>query len=347
MSTTVPEQHFAAVIPQKGGPLAIVQRPTPTPGPKELLLEVKAVAFNPVDYYQRETGLFLEDYPAIVGSDVAGTVIRVGPDVRADAPQVGTRVTAFASAWMYKWNLDYGAMQQYVLVSEDNIAVLPEAFSFAEGSAFPMAALVAWNGWLWAGIPQTPVLPGAAGVLVWGAASSMGAFAVQAARVMGYVVYATASPRNHAYIKELGASHVFDYKAESVVSDIVAAAKADGTVIRAGFHAMGEQQLSVDVMGQLRDGSEMVKLAIAPIVDEHLKVPVGVDTAFVQPPQDEEEIKERFRWIFGTWLQENLAAKKLVASPQVKVVEGGLESANKALDEWKAGVSAIKLVIEL
>jgi NADPH:quinone reductase and related Zn-dependent oxidoreductases len=99
-SPTMASTHQAAIIPQNGtGPLAVVQRETPTPGPNEILVEVHAVALNPVDCYQRDMGMFIEEYPAVVGSDVSGIVAKTGSSVTL---QPGTRVTAFASAFLTK-----------------------------------------------------------------------------------------------------------------------------------------------------------------------------------------------------------------------------------------------------
>lgn len=340
-------KHLAAIVPQQGGPLAVVERTTPTCGPKQLLIEVHAVAFNPVDCYQRDMGFFIEEYPAVIGSDVAGIIVQTGSDMSPNTPKPGTRVTALASSFYHKGNPDHGAMQKYVLVGEDTVAVLPDSFSFVEGCVFPLAALTVWNGLLWAGVAREPISPSEKkGLLVWGASSSMGALAVQAAKMMGHTVYATASPQYHEYIKTLGAARVFDYKAEDVASEILKAAKDDGITTRIVYHATGAQQVSADIISKLAAG-DLGKLAIAPIVDKSLNVPENVESAFVQAPDEPEAREERLHWIFGTWLQGALAAKQLVASPRIKVIEGSLESANKALDELKAGVSCTKLVIEI
>jgi NADPH:quinone reductase-like Zn-dependent oxidoreductase len=340
-------KHLAAIVPQKGGPLTIVERTTPTCGPKQLLIEVHAIAFNPADCYQRDMGIFIVEYPAVIGSDVAGIIVETGSDLSPSTPTTGTRVTAFASSFYHKGSPDHGALQKYVLVSEDTIAVLPDSFSFVEGCVFPMAALTSWNGWLWAGISREPISPSEKkGVLVWGASSSMGALAVQGAKRMGYNVYATASPQHHEYLKTLGAARVFDYKAEGVSSKILDAANEDGIAIRVAYHATGAQQVSADTISKLAAGDQG-KLAIAPIVDTSLNVPENVESAFVKAPDDPKGRVERFHWIFGTWLQDSLAAKRIVASPKIKIIEGGLESANKALDELMGGVSCTKLVIEI
>lgn len=345
---SVPTKHLAAVILQKGERFSAVERPTPTPGPKQFLVQVRAAAVNPVDWHQREYGLFIGAYPAITGWDISGVVVKAGSDMSPNAPEPGTRVVANADGFHRTTDPDYGGFQEYVLLDEESVAVLPDSYSFVEGSVFPVAASTTWDAWLWAGIPRSlPTVPVNQALLIWGASSSMGAFAVQQGKLMGFDVYATASPRHHDYLKTLGATNLFDYSSETVVKEIVAAAEKAGVTIRTGFVGTGSQQLAVDAMSALRGDAPVVKLAIAPVRESDLKVPDGVETTFVYPLQDEAARKERTRWVFTEWLQGRLAARDLVPSPRIKVVEGGLQSVNKALDEWKAGVSATKLVIEL
>lgn len=73
----------------------------------------------------------------------------------------------------------------------------------------------------------------------------------------------------------------------------------------------------------------------------------GVELKFVEAPTDEKERAEFFHFVFGVWLKEKLEKREFVSSPKIKVVEGGLESANKALDELKNGVSGTKVVLEV
>lgn len=345
MST--PTTHQAAAIVEQGKPLSLITRQTPTPGPGEVLIKVHAVAFNPVDAYQRDLGLFIKEYPAVSGSDVAGTIASTGAGVTIAKP--GDRVAAFASSFFAQGNPEYGATQEYVIALESVVTPLPDSWSFTEGSVLPMATFVAWNAWAYAGVPRVlSEKPDGEGVLVWGASSSMGAFGVQIAALMGYTVYATASSQHHEYIKSLGASKVFDYKDEKVLEQIVGAAKEDGLKIEKGMHATGSQQLGVDVMAALRQGGTASKYGIAPIVDKEVQVPEGVETVFLTGPQSNEERNEWTSWVFGTWLKENIATEgRVVPSPHIKVIEGGLASADNALNELKAGVSATKLVIEL
>ena len=99
--------HWTAHLTREGGALSLQRIPHPTPGPNEILVEVKAIAFNHIDYKQRDGGLNVTRYPTVLGSDVAGLVKQVGPVVwnrrQAEPLAIGTRVLAFASAF-YKDN---------------------------------------------------------------------------------------------------------------------------------------------------------------------------------------------------------------------------------------------------
>ena len=80
-------KHQAAVLASAGSPLSVIDRDTPEPGPNEILIETKAIAVNPVDYYQRDFGRPpVLSYPAVLGEDVAGIVAKVGSGVSAAAP---------------------------------------------------------------------------------------------------------------------------------------------------------------------------------------------------------------------------------------------------------------------
>lgn len=348
MSSPPSGQHLAAILRSKGSPLEVTHRPTPTPGPKELLIEVKSIALNPIDWYQREAGFAIASYPAIIGSDIAGTVLSTGSSVPSDAPEPGTRVAAFAPCFYAKGAPDYGAFQTRVLVPAANAVPLPQGMSFNEASLLPMAVATAWGGWHVIGVPRNAAYTAAdkKGMLVWGGASSIGSAAVQIAKLLGFHVYVTASEKHHEYMKSLGASKVFDYRGEGVVESIVKAAKEDGVTLQMGFDAVGQLQSCLDILKEFK-GDSVAKLASAvPLSKDSPKVE-GVEVKFVAAPDDEEERQETFHFMFGVWLKEKLAKGEFVPSPKIRVIEGGLEAANKGLDEWKKGVSGVKLVLEI
>lgn len=347
-SKTKSGEHLAAVLPSKGSALDVVYRPTPTPGPNELLIEVKSIALNPVDVFQRDLGMFVSSYPAVLGSDIAGVVVSAGSSVSSDAFKPGTRVAAFATAFYSQGAPDYGALQTRVLVPSENVVPLPQGLSFKEASLLPMSVATAWAGLYSIGLPRDTAFTAAdkKGMLVWGGASSIGSGAVQIAKLMGFSVYVTASEKHHDYLKSLGATKVFDYKSENVVESIVKAAKEDGVTIRMGFDAVVQLKPCLDVLKEFK-GEGTLKLAEARPLSEDSPKEEGIEVNFMEPPKGEKERAEHFHFVFRVWLKEKLETGEFVPSPKMKVIEGGLESAQKALDELKGGVSGVKLVLEV
>ncbi len=350
VGTSSPQgQHLAALLTSKGSAIEASHRPTPTPGPNELLIEVKSIALNPIDHYQREFGLFIASYPAVPGSDVAGIVISAGSSVSADAPKPGTRVSAFAPCFFAQGAPDYGALQTRVLVPAVNAVELPERMTFNEASLLPMAVVTAWSGWYTIGLPLDVAYtaPDKQGMLVWGGASSIGSAAIQIAKSMGFRVYTTASDKHHEYLKGLGASRTFDYKGENVVEKIIKAAQEDGVTMDNGFDAVGQLPSCLEILKALK-GKQTAKLASATTrISEDTPKVEGVEAAFVAAPLGEKEKTDFFHFVFRVWLKEKLATGEYVPSPKTQVVEGGLESAQKALDDLKKGVSGVKLVLEV
>ncbi|MCJ1438467.1 hypothetical protein MMC27_007857 [Xylographa pallens] len=340
-------KHQAAVLPQKGGPLSVADRATPEPGPNEVLIEVKAVALNPVDYFQRDLGMPpVPSYPAVIGSDVAGLVAKVGSNV-SNAPPPGSRAIAFASSFYQNGSPDHGAFQKYVLAQSEGVIALPDTLSFEEGAVFPLAVLTALSGWTTVGIPlDTKFTPqDKQAVLIWGGASSVGTFAVQSAKSMGFTVYTTASPKHHEYLKKLGADAVFDYKTSDVVSQIIDTVKKDGVILRtANCVVNGSLQPTLDVLKATK-GDAVAKVAHTPGPVPEGPTIDGAEIKFNLPPMDPAERNEHVYKCFHVWLQDGLKLGTVVPSPRIQVEAGGLEGLNKALDTLKAGVSGTKIVV--
>lgn len=71
----------ALLIPVKQGAWTVGSVSIPEPGPKEVLVRIEATALNPVDWKIQKHGWFVTDYPAILGTDAAGIVEKVGTEV--------------------------------------------------------------------------------------------------------------------------------------------------------------------------------------------------------------------------------------------------------------------------
>jgi NADPH:quinone reductase-like Zn-dependent oxidoreductase len=342
-------QHLAAVSTAPGVPLEVTHRPTPTPGPNELLIEVHAIALNPIDHYQRDLGMpLIKHYPSVLGSDIGGIVVSAGSSVSPDAPKPGTRVAAFAPCFFMQGLPDYGAFQKMALVPAVNAAPIPDSLSFKEASLLPMAVGTTWSGWYSIGLAHDTTFTAAdkRGLLVWGGASSVGSAVTQSAKLMGFTVYTTASEKHHAYLKSLGASRTFDYKSGDVVASIVKAGKEDGLKFEYGYHAAGLQiKESMEVLAALKGDAAVGKLAAAVFAREGYPKVDGVEVKFVAAPAARDE---HFKFVFWVWLKEKLEKGEFVPSPGIKIYEGGLEGLNKGLDDLSAGkASGLKFVVEI
>jgi len=156
--------------------LEIRDIPEPEPGPGQVKVRVAASSINPIDYWTRSgrlRGQFPVVLPAILGRDVSGEVVTVGPGVAA--LRVGTRVLGLAS----------GAHAEYVVASEQTLAELPPSLDLVDAAALPLVALTGWQ------LIDEAVKPRAGDiVLVTGALGSVGRAAVYAAVARGAKVLA-------------------------------------------------------------------------------------------------------------------------------------------------------------
>jgi len=177
-----------------------VARPAPQAG--EVLIRVAAIGVNPVDWKLR-SGVgkrFGLPLPIALGADVAGTVEAVGEGVTAF--KAGDEVFAMVGLW--------GAYAEYVAVSAEIVAPKPKSMDFVQAASVPLAALTAWQGLFDKGNLQAGQT-----ALIYGAAGGVGMFGVQFAKAKGAKVVATASEKNAAFVRELGADDVVDYRTDS------------------------------------------------------------------------------------------------------------------------------------
>ena len=289
-------------------------------------------------------------YPAVVGSDVAGIVAKVGSKVSGStALKPGSRVLAFASAFYQHGSPDHGAFQKYTLAQSEGVIALPDALSFEKGAVFPLAVMTALTAWTTIGISlETKHTPqDKQAVLIWGGASSVGTFAIQSAKTLGFTIYATASAKHHAYLKTLGAHAVFDYKSSDVVAQIVAAVKKDGVQLHTAHCVVdGGLQPTLDVLRETK-GNAAAKVAHSPMLPPDHPTLDNTEIVFNFPSMDPTVRDKHMYQCFHGWLAEGLKSGSVVASPEVQVEGGGLEGLNAALDKLKAGVSGTKIVVPI
>ncbi|MFR3685948.1 MAG: NADP-dependent oxidoreductase [Enterococcus sp.] len=173
----------------------------PELGEHQVLVKVKATSVNPIDWKLREgylAQMMPWDFPIILGWDVAGEIVEVGTAV-ADW-QVGQAVFARPETTRF------GTYADYTIVDDHLLAHKPESASFEEVAAVPLAGLTAYQALFTHG-----KLKAGEKVLIHAGAGGVGIYAIQLAKNAGATVITTASQKNHALLKELGADQVIDY----------------------------------------------------------------------------------------------------------------------------------------
>lgn len=175
--------------------------PKPSPRSRDVLVRVHASAVNPVDWKIRSGGqrnIIRPDFPWILGLDVSGVVEAVGPGV--------TRFRKGDEVFASPTHTRPGTYAEYVCIDESEVAKKPTSVGHEEAASIPLVALTAYQC-----IVEKGRLEKGQTVLVHAGSGGVGAAAIQIARHVGAKVITTASAKNAAFVRELGADEAIDY----------------------------------------------------------------------------------------------------------------------------------------
>jgi NADPH:quinone reductase-like Zn-dependent oxidoreductase len=221
-----------ALVTAPGNTAVVSKISIPEPGSNEIRIKVHSVALNPVDplYVAHPPS---SEYGRVVGSDIAGTVDKVG-DSLASEWAIGDRVAGLLQGATSGNEIARpGGFAEYAILEADLIFRIPKNISFDEAATFPLCSLTAAQAlFIRLRLPspfpnpyqtsplsttsRTPTL------LVYSASTSLGLFTVQLAKLVtpSIRVIATASASNHSLLRSLGADSVFDYRSPNWVEDV-------------------------------------------------------------------------------------------------------------------------------
>jgi NADPH:quinone reductase-like Zn-dependent oxidoreductase len=379
-----PKNQAAWIPAKKALPFKVGDAPYTPPGPGQVVVKNTAVAINPFDWVLQFIGPAIASYikyPFILGTDVAGEVVEVGPDV--DRFRVGDRVFGSATAIAKEVNCPAeGGFQLYTVMRQHMLAPTPAHITDEQACVLGLGlGTAAWGlfhqDYLGLDMPRVPVptdVVGKAGlpriVIITGGASSVGSNAVQLAVSAGYGVISTSSPRNFDYVKSLGATHVFDYRSRTLVKDILAALQGRELV---GAYAIGrgavEACTAVMKHHDVRLTRKRIALAGAIIPADKLTTFVGKGTYLMGMVGGMIKSNARRLWtgveakfillddlvdpksvvarIYTEFLPQALQKGQFVPAPPPQVVGKGLNKIQEALDLQRKGVSGKKLVVKL
>jgi NADPH2:quinone reductase len=189
------------------GVLKLEDVPDPVPAPGEVLVNVHAIGVNPVDTYVRAGRYGPRDFPFTPGSDCAGIVDSVGPNVTR--LKKGDRVYTVATLT--------GAYAEMALAPENRTFPLPDNLSFEQGAAIGVPYSTAYRALFHRGHAQP-----AESVLIHGGSGAVGTAAIQLARQLGMTVYATAgTDKGLQLARDQGAHHVLNHKDDAHFQELL------------------------------------------------------------------------------------------------------------------------------
>jgi NADPH:quinone reductase-like Zn-dependent oxidoreductase len=197
----------AIVVHQYGGPevLKLEEYPDPVPGQGEVLVRVAASSVNPIDY-KRRAGLTRDFYPmhfpGLIGVDVAGTVVKLGPGVEGFS--VGDQVFAMAD----------NTYAQLCVVKAAVLAKVPKGLDLIQAAALPLVTVTGNQLMAATGIKTGQT------VMVVGAIGNVGRSAVFTAKQRGAVVIAGVLKRQMDEAKTVGADQVVATDDDTAIANL-------------------------------------------------------------------------------------------------------------------------------
>ncbi|MGA8660021.1 MAG: NADP-dependent oxidoreductase [Chthoniobacterales bacterium] len=235
----------AFLLDRYGKKLALRSAEVPSPelGEDEVLVQIHAAGVNLLDSKIRdgEFKLILPyRLPLILGHDVAGVVVKVGPRVRQFKP--GDEVYARPD------DFRIGTFAEYIAVKEESLAIKPKALSMEEAASIPLVGLTAWQALI-----EKANLKKGQKVFIQAGSGGVGTFAIQLAKHVGATVATTTSSANTNLVRGLGVDVVIDYKKddfEKVLQDYdVVLHSQDARALEKSLHVLKPGGTLISISG--------------------------------------------------------------------------------------------------
>ncbi|POS74745.1 zinc-binding dehydrogenase [Diaporthe helianthi] len=381
--------NTAAWLTKPKTPLAVSPAPYTPPGQDQIVIRTGAIGVNFCDWAKQDIGGMIFPWaklPYIMGEDVAGEVVEVGPrggdSNGLPSFKVGDRVLGHCLGLdKISAGSSEGAFQEYVVLRAGLVARIPDSVAFERACVLPVCLSTAATGLFCdkhLGLDLPSVDNHARGgskpgkvLVVWGASTAVGMNCVQLAVGAGYQVVATAGRHNFDYVSSLGAASVFDYRDANCVRDVINATQQIGSGC-AGAVAIGAGSIKpcIDIAAACCKGTDKGYVAQMSLNGPPPPVPgvlslvtwlgkAGYAWFSTLVKKNLKGVKVEFIWgsdlydgpvaeaVYGSFLPAALAKGSFVPAPEPLVVGHGLDKIQEAFEVGRKGVSAKKLVVTL
>ncbi|KAJ7167674.1 chaperonin 10-like protein [Mycena filopes] len=353
-SPAVMSTQQAIIVQSPHTPFVLGPRPIPSPDKGEVLVKIMSAGLNPMNWMQRDYNILVDEYPAVLGNDIAGVVEELGDGV--EGFKKGDRVCAATLN---------GGFQQYIILPAAILIHIPDSKGFDEVATFPVTFGTACVG-LFApapiGLGLNPTFSWdrpqqGQSALVIGGGSSVGQFAIQMFKFLGFtriVVYA--SKAHFEYLRQLGATECIDRS--EVPVDSLATHPALSPAVNVVYDTAPVSSLNVAYDSVVEGGKIATVLPLAKIerdLEQKKVTLVQVQGYYAGPDvlkfkRDDVAAYAALpeHTVFGRLLIKNLPemlAKGVVVGNRYEVLPNGLAGILDGLERLqKGGVSGLKLV---
>ena len=357
--------------PKTPYPLEVKSAPYTSPKADEVVVKVRAVAINPIDWLKAGKGYGMVfpyvKLPFVQGTDLAGDVVEVGPGVTRFA--IGDRVLSFAVGINKNFNTSAkSAFQQYAVCLEHMTTGFQDTMSYEQASVIPLGLTTASCALFQAdqlnlSYPTIPRRSNGKTILIWGGSTSVGCNAIQLAFAAGYDIVTTCSPKNFGLCKSLGATQCFDYNRKTCIPDLIQTLQHTNFAgaFSAGINSDGP---CFDVVSKCKSGKFVSMVSFPRPEPEPTILALPRTIAFFASWFIGTTIKTRIRgidWkfcmveamsqngvgkaIYADYLPKALSDGSFVPAPEPEVIGEGLESIQAAYVRQEQGMSAKKAVV--
>ena len=339
-------QQKAIVITSPKQASLVTDRAIPTLRDDYILVKTVSVAINPTDWKHVE---YVAPPGVLVGCDYSGVVEEVGKAVKKPFKK-GDRICGIAHG-SNAVQVEDGSFATYIVVKGDVQMRIPDYMSFQEAATLGVGVSTVAQG-LYQSLqlaPPTKPIKDKTPILIYGGSTATGTVAIQFAKLSGYTVLTTCSPRNFDLVKSLGADAVYDYNDPNAASKVNEDTKNNLKLVF--------DTISLEVSSKFSDkalstnGGDYSALLHIKVERENVKSRITLaytitgesfdfGTTTVPAKPEDKAFYEGFIPI----IEEVLNEKKLKPHP-IKVLPGGLKGTLQGMKDLQEGrVSAEKLV---
>ncbi|KAF9037648.1 chaperonin 10-like protein [Panaeolus papilionaceus] len=333
----------ALFLESKQGDFVLREAPIPQPGTGQLLIKIKATGLNPIDWKIQKFGVYVEQYPAILGSDIAGDVEEVGEGVTEF--NKGDRV--FCQGQMTN---ETTAFQQYTIGLAVTTARIPDGFSYDDMATIPLGISTAYAAFY---NPNptglglvAPIMPQSRGmyvnepIFIMGGASNVGRMAIQIAKLSGFSpIITTASLSNSDELTDLGATHIIDRKLSSEDLSARVGSILGNLPLKLVFNAISTPDTQKIALDLLAPGGQMQ--LVGPPTESPPDKTVNRVVAMLRLPTNIPQLEPLYHEHISHWVAEGV-----IKPNRVEVIPNGLAGIVDGLKRLQANdVSRGKLVV--